>query len=270
MKRILLLLLAAAVVLATSAQRRVGLAYYDLGALCDTVPSLFYDDREWTPAGRLRWTAERYERALVRLASVVDSLSMPLVGLHGVETEQVALDLAVHSDGDYCVIHRTLNTFDGLDFALLYQADRLLPRRVVAGMGWMSVEGELDGRPVVVLLCRRARFLSDRIEEIRAESPEARLIVMGDTGTLRGERFGLRDALHGAERAGRGNRIRRNGWRMEDRILLDTAFRTVRGDVYARDRLFDPATGRPLPLFDRGRYAGGYAAKLPVFVYLFP
>lgn len=270
MKRMLLLLLLATVVRPLPAQRRAGLAYYDLGGVYDTVPALFYDDSEWTPAGRFRWTASRYEAAIGRIASVVDSLAMPLVGLHGVETERVALDLAARSCGDYCVVHRTLNTFDGLDFALFYQADRFVPGRVETGQGWMSVAGEMDDLPVVVLLCRQARSLADRVGELRERYPHARLIVMGDSGGFRGERYGLTDVLRGAERAGRGNRRRQNGWRMEDRIWADTAFRPVRADVYARDRLLDWETGRPVPLCNRERYVGGYAAKLPVFVYLFP
>lgn len=270
MKRGWIALLSMCVVWTASPQRRIGVAYYDLGGLYDTVPSLFYDDSAHTPAGPLHWTAGRYEAALRRVAAVVDSLAMPLVGLYGVETERVALDLAACSGGDYCVVHRTLNTVDGLDFALLYQADRLVPRRVETGYGWMSVEGSLDDMPVVLLLCRRARYLKDRIEEIRTECPGSRLIVLGDTGEFRGEGAGLRDLLRRAERAGRGNRSRRSGWRMEDRILADTAFRTVRADVYARAELFDSGTGRPLSLCGGERHAGDSAAKLPVFAYLFP
>ena len=99
---------------------------------------------------------------------------------------------------------------------------------------------------------------------------DARLIVMGGGGGYRGGRDGLQDPRRRAERAGRGNRHRRGGWLMEDRILVDSSMRVVRADVYARGRLLDPKSGRPLPCYDRERYTGGYAAKLPVFVYLFP
>ena len=238
-------LLAVCLAWTAAAQRRVGLAYYDLGALYDTVPSLFYDDGDYTPAGSRHWTAERYGATLSRLASVLDSLAMPLVGLYGVETERAALDLAARSGGDYCVVHRTLNSMDGLDFALLYQADRLEPRRVETGYGWMSVEGMLDDSAVVLLLCRHARFLADRVGELRTERPDARLIVMGGVGGYRGERDGLQDPLRWAERAGRGNRHRRGGWLMEDRILVDGSMRVVRADVYARGRLLDPKSTAP-------------------------
>lgn len=264
MRAIFILLLVT--VLPASAQRRVGAAYYDTGGLYDTIPSLFYDDGDYTPSGRLRWDTERYCAALDRLVSVVDSLAMPLVGLCGVENEQVALDAARRSRGDYCVIHRTLNTLDGQDLALLYQGDRFLPARVETGYGWLGVVGELDGSEVAVLLFRRARFLKETVEEWRERFPGARLLVMGAADAWRGERFGLRDALAPAERRGRGNVRMRGGWRMADRIWADTAWRVVRADVYARRRLFDEVSGEPLPL-----YEGAHAPrKLPVFVYLKP
>ncbi len=269
MKR-LLFILSVALAVHAAAQRRVGVAYYDLEGLYDTVPSLFYDDEAHTPTGALAWTAARYESAAARFASLIDSLAMPLAGLRGVETEQVALDLAARSEGNYCVVHRTSNSLDGLDFALLYQGDRFLPGRVETGSGWMSVEGELDGKPVVLLLCRRARFLEDRVAELREKRPGRRLIVLGDTGGFRGEAYGLRDVLRGIERSGRGNRSVRGFWRMEDRILADSAFRAAGADVYAREWLFDRDRGVPLPLYEKNRYRGGYARKLPVFVYLYP
>ena len=40
-------------------ERTVGIAFYDVDRLYDTLPALFYDDEEYTPRGRLRWTAER-------------------------------------------------------------------------------------------------------------------------------------------------------------------------------------------------------------------
>lgn len=253
-----------------AARRRVGIAYCDLGALYDTVPSPFYDDRAHTPEGAFGWTAARYESAAERIASLIDSLAMPLVGLYGVETERVALDLAARSCGEYCVLHRTLNSLNGLDFALLYQGDRFLPAETETGAGWMSVEGLLDDLPVVLLLCRRARFLEERVEELRERCPDRRLIILGDPGGFRGERYGLRDALLRAERAGRGTRLVRGGWEMEDRILVDSAFRVAGSDVYAREWLFDRKRGEPRPLGESERRTGGRRAKLPVFVYLLP
>lgn len=49
------------------------------------------------------------------------------------------------SDLPYSYVHRTLNTLDGMDFALLYYADRFFTERIETGYGYLCVEGTLDG-----------------------------------------------------------------------------------------------------------------------------
>ena len=149
MPRLLLLLalLAVAPHAATGQPRRTdaptGIAYYDVDRLYDTLPSPFYDDDERTPAGRLRWTAARYRRKVRAVAAVIDSMSMPLTALWGVENETVVRDLAAACEGDYVYLHRTLDAPDGLDFALLYHGDRFFPHYDEAGRRYLYVEGTL-------------------------------------------------------------------------------------------------------------------------------
>lgn len=52
---------------------------------------------------------------------------MPLVALWGVENEAVVRDIAAACKGDYSYLHRTLNSLDGMDFALLYYGDLFEP-----------------------------------------------------------------------------------------------------------------------------------------------
>lgn len=165
-------------------------------------------------------------------------------------------------------MHRTLNTLDGLDLALLYYGDLFVPDRIETGWGYLLVEGELAGRPVAIVLSRQSRFVPGLLEELRERRPGVPLLAMGRTETVAPARFGLRDALRRAERAGRGNVRSRSGWRMRDRILIDTALQVAGGDVYARRRLFDERTGSPLPTYRRTRYVGGAGYALPVFAYL--
>ena len=246
----------------------VGIAFYDVDRLYDTVPALFYDDSDYTPEGRLRWTAARYERKIRNTAAVIDSMALPIVALWGVENEQVVRDLAAACRGDYSYLHRTLNTLDGLDLALLYYGDLFVPGRIETGWGYLLVEGELAGRPVAIVLSRQSRFVPGLLEELRERQPGVPLLAMGRTETVAPARFGLRDALRRAERVGRGNVRSRSGWRMRDRILIDTALQVAGGDVYARRRLFDERTGSPLPTYRRTRYVGGAGYALPVFAYL--
>ena len=121
----------------------VGIAFYDVDRLYDTVPALFYDDSDYTPEGRLRWTAARYERKIRNTAAVIDSMALPIVALWGVENEQVVRDLAAACRGDYSYLHRTLNSLDGMDFALLYYGDLFYPVYDESGRGYLYVEGEL-------------------------------------------------------------------------------------------------------------------------------
>ena len=104
---------------AIHAQQRTGFAYYDLDRLYDTIPSLFYDDTDYTPEGRLRWSGERYRAKVERAGAVIGRMAMPLAGVYGVENEEVVKDLVRASDLPYSYVHRTLNTLDGMDFALL-------------------------------------------------------------------------------------------------------------------------------------------------------
>ena len=108
-------------------QRPIGIAFYDVDRIYDTVPALFYDDADYTPEGRLHWTAERYARKIRNTAAVIDSMALPLVALWGVENEQVVRDIAAACRGDYSYLHRTLNSLDGMDFALLYYASSNRP-----------------------------------------------------------------------------------------------------------------------------------------------
>ena len=110
-------------------QRPIGIAFYDVDRIYDTVPALFYDDADYTPEGRLHWTAERYARKIRNTAAVIDSMALPLVALWGVENEQVVRDIAAACRGDYSYLHRTLNSLDGMDFALLYYGDLFYPTR---------------------------------------------------------------------------------------------------------------------------------------------
>lgn len=141
-----------AVVPHAAAQRpqkpRTGFAFYDADRLYDTLPSPFYDDADFTPQGRLKWDTERYRSKIRRTAAVIDSMALPLVALYGVENERVVRDLAAACRGDYSYLHRTLNTLDGLDFALLYYGDRFFPHRTEPGDRTLYVEGTL-GRDTV-------------------------------------------------------------------------------------------------------------------------
>lgn len=268
------------------AQPHIGIAYYDLDHLYDTLPALFYNDEAHTPEGRLHWNTERYARKIRNTAAVIDSMALPIVALWGVENEEVARDIAAACEGDYSYLHRTLNSLDGMDFALLYFADVFDPLYDESGRRYLYIEGVVHypalpvrrarGRAirpartdtVGLALCSDTRTAEWLAGDLREDRPGVKLIVLGRSSSVDPAHIGLHDALERPAAVGRGNVRSRNGWKMRDRILADTALHIAGGDVYARRYLFDPQGVCPLATYEKETYKGGYSYALPVFIYL--
>lgn len=267
MKRIVLTAVVSLAVSAAAAQQKVGFVYYDVDRLYDTVPSPFYDDSAFTPSGRYGWNTERYRRKTEAVAATLDSMAMPVAVLFGVENEAVVRDIAECCSTDYSYIHRTINSPDGMDFALLYFGDLFFPERVRCDGRMLYLRGRILGRTTVLLLCRDRSEAETAVAEIRHAEPDAALIVMGRVDARVLERYGLADILAGEERAGRGTRFSDGAWRMTPRVCVDTALCASAG-IYARRRLFDSRGERPLPTFEGRRYAGGAGRELPVFFHV--
>lgn len=248
---------------AVAEQTPLAVAYYDVESLYDTIPSPHYNDRAYTPEGESRWTAERYEARVRRVASVVDSLGLPIVVLMGVESEAVVRDVVEQINGDYSYIHRTLDYYDGLDFALLYYGDRLFVERVDSGRTWLSVASEtLDGQSVDILLTRRGgamRGVSSPIEGREADFT----IVAGDLSRRDLSRLNLYDPFEQMERKGYGDTRSSRGWYFDSRIGTKTRGEAV---VYIRDWLLD-SSGAPLSAPRNGSGADGYSSHLPIILY---
>ncbi|MDE6070754.1 MAG: hypothetical protein K2F92_07845 [Alistipes sp.] len=263
------------------AAQKIGIAYCDVDHLYDTVPALFYDDSDYTPQGRLKWNSERYRRKIAQVAALADSLTLPIVALWGVENEAVVRDISAACRNDYSYLHRTLNSLDGMDFALLYFPDIFAPHYVEPGRRYLYVEGTLRrpagrGHPrnrvrvdtLGLLLCSETRMARWVAADLREERPGARLVALGRLPAEGLESCGLRDAHARQEHLGRGNIRSNGGWRMRDRAAVDTAWRIDRGEIYIRRFLLDAAAIQPLATYDRRRYRGGTSYALPVYVYL--
>ena len=263
MRRLLLLLLLATG--AAAAEAQTGFAYYDLDRLYDTIPSPFYNDTDYTPEGRYHWDTARYRRKIDAAAAVIDSLGLPLVALWGVENEAVVRDIAAACAGDYVYLHRTLNSLDGMDFALLYHGDRFRPLRSYPRRRTLCIEGVLQRDTVVLLLTADPQTAALQIESCQDDFPDRPVIAAGRLEKVDPARFGLVDRLAPAARKGYGSRRRTGGWQMRDRIFTSPALGIRPGQVYIRRFLLDPDSGEPLPTLDRQRYRGGPGPNLPVW-----
>ena len=165
-------------------------AYYDADRLYDTSESPFYNDTDYTPEGRYQWDSIRYNRKIELTAARIDSLRADVVALYGVENEQVVRDIAMHLKGDYTYLHRTLNTFDGMDFALLYFADRCEPLRAEAERSMLTIEALMGRDTAMIILGADPRFVRLKIKEVRAGSSRSRNMCAHRTGA------GARRHLH--------------------------------------------------------------------------
>lgn len=251
------------------AQQPIGIAYYDLDRLYDTIPALFYNDEAYTPDGKLGWNTERYARKINHTAAVVDSMHLPLIALYGVENEAVVRDIVTACREDYSYLHSTMNSLDGMDFALLYYGDLFYPSYTEQGRSYLYIEGTLCRDTIGLVLSHDTRYAEWAVRDLRSDRPHVKLLVLGRSSSFNAGKYGLNDATAQAARAGRGNvRYRSSGWRMRDRILADTAFRIAEGDVFARRYLFDDKGNYPLSTYTKHHYTGGYSFALPVFVYI--
>ncbi len=262
MWRLLHLLLALG--LTTALYGQAGFVYYDVDHLYDTLPSPFYNDDHYTPAGRYGWDGPRYRRKVADVAALIDSMAQPVVALYGVENEQVVRDIVTATRGDYTYLHRTLNSLDGMDFALLYYGDRLHPLHCHTARRTLCIEATLDRDSVLILLSADRATLGATLTELRERHPRHRRIVAGPLQGFDGTIYGLTDRMAQAVARGYGNRRRNHTWQMRDRILTEQHDATPAGEVYIRRFLVDSYTGEPVPTYSGNRYRGGRGRNLPI------
>lgn len=203
--------------------QRASIAFWNTENLFDTIPSLFHDDAEYTPAGARRWNTERYRTKIENLARVIDDMSADVVGLAEVENETVVRDLVMALKTDYNYIHLQSGDSRGIDLALLYKGDKFFPDRnpdpdsdsdpddptrsaarlVRSGTGreFLYVRGELLGEPIELIVChmasnlnsyayrfRNMQVLRATLESLLARNPDANIVVMGDMNAVPGEK----------------------------------------------------------------------------------
>lgn len=256
------LLLAVVVVVPLSAQRgRVAMAYYDVERLYDTIPSPHYDDRPYTPEGRMRWGSDRYNLKVERVAAVLDSMALPIVALFGVESLDVTRDIVSRSSGEYSFLHRNLDYYDGLDFALLYYGDLLTITDVQSNNHTLHICAELLGEPLLLILTRRP----DKLHTF--DRSVGQCVVMGSFTSSRLASLGLEDPFAALQRAGGGDRYGERGWYMGSRIgFYSENLDLVDSGVYITKWLLDSEKRAPYATFSKSGYLGGYSSSLPIFI----
>lgn len=198
-------------------QNTFRVAFYNVENLFDTFndPSNPRDD-EFTPQGRLNWTAERYDTKLDHLEEVIQALHYPAVlGLSEVENARVLQDLIQHnsiSGKNYGYVHYESPDYRGIDVALLYDSTILtitrtdiirfdIPKEITenyTGRDILMVEGSLKNGETLLFFVNHwpsrsggvektegrrlysAGRLRDRLNQEMANQPDRKVILMGD------------------------------------------------------------------------------------------
>ena len=247
------------------AQQSFGIAYYNVDGLYDTIPSPSNEDREYRSHGPKHWSAEKYLRKVRGVVQVIDSMAMPVVGLYGVESEQVVRDIVSTSNGDYAYLYEDPKAANGLDFALLYKADVFYPKLTTAWRGVLCVEAEVYGKPLTVVLTYCSIALGVLYEQLVRREAHKNLILLGEPSKRGFAVLGLHDEMCRAANSGRGNIFEGGRWQMRDRVASNMCG-VSQCDVFIRDWLLD-SNGAPLPTFRRNIYHGGNSRRLPIFIY---
>lgn len=256
--------------------------FWNVENLYDTIPSLFHDDADYTPGGRLRWDTGRYTAKLENLSRVLDEMSLDICGLAEVESEEAVRDLVKTLKTDYNYIHRTTGDGRGMDMVLLFKGDKFVPEQVrLVRSGspreFLYVRGELLGQRVdMVVVHLPSKFNSRNYRERVLQSlysfadslhrvdAAARLVIVGDFNGAPSDRI-LRRSFHTGRQlpdasrplfspfetlaaGGIGTYARNNRWELVDNIFLSSRFlgdppRYLRSEVFVRPYMLTGGDG---------------------------
>ena len=189
--------------------------FYNTENLFDTIKDPKTDDAEFTPTGKTQWTSERYHTKLEHISRVLAAIAekdAPIaIGLSEVENKKVSEDLAAEPSlrkYDLGVIEQDSPDPRGIDVALLYSKKLLtitgteflvvkLPDLDRGTRDILYVKGTVKGAEIHFFVnhwpsrrdgketsqARRyaaAKVLRNRVDQITAADPRARIIIMGD------------------------------------------------------------------------------------------
>lgn len=197
-----------------SDSRLYSVAFYNLENLFDTIHDAGKNDADFLPAGKYKWTAQKYEAKLKNMAQVLGELSREkvpqgpaVIGVSEVENARALTDLLKQpSISHYRFIHQEGPDRRGIDCALLYDPaqfevnhTKLVLSEPFQGdtihltRGFLIVDGNLAGErlfiivnhwpsrgaksPVRVHAARQVKALKD---SLMRQDKKLKLIVMGD------------------------------------------------------------------------------------------
>ncbi|WP_051203384.1 hypothetical protein [Hugenholtzia roseola] len=196
----------------TAAARPALIAFYNVENLFDVEDDPKINDDDFLPKGKQKWTKERYQTKLKKLAEAIAKMhpegkGAELLGVCEVENRRVLEDLIQTPPLDalnYGIIHQDSNDGRGIDVALLYKKEAFVPTQNALlpipnkkTRGVLQVAGKLWGEPMNLFVnhfpSRRegkeesegnrlqvAEVARKAIDALLMQNPDANIIVMGD------------------------------------------------------------------------------------------
>ncbi len=194
----------------------INILFYNVENLFDITDDPNINDEEFLPSGDRHWTKKRFEHKLNQLSKVILAscdYEMPdIVGFCEVENRYVLEKLTQETalyQFDYQIIHKESPDERGIDVALIYKKDQLIPIKynyipLVKSNGkidqtreilhatfqieqdtlhvffnhWPSrYNGQAGSEPLRILA---AQTLKSEVDKLITETPDAQIVIMGD------------------------------------------------------------------------------------------
>ena len=216
MKKQLILFVLAMVYLVSCQQdplkKKATIAFYNVENLFDTIDDPAINDEDFLPTAEKQWNTERYNKKLHDIAQVLGSINkeeLPeIIGVCEIENRRVLEDLIKAeplAEGNYQIVHIDSPDKRGIDVGLLYRKDEfqvLSQEALLVDPGFetrdiLHVYGKLDNDKVHLFVNHwpsrwggmeksepnrlvAAQTLKNKVDELLADDPEAKIIIMGD------------------------------------------------------------------------------------------
>lgn len=190
-------------------KRTVGaIAFYNVENLFDTVDDAEKKDEEYTPTGKNKWDAKKYESKQANIAKVLSKMAngADIIGLSEVENAFVLTELVARPElkkFNYQIVHKESPDIRGIDCALLYNPKRFkllnyetiaFPDAAYDTRDILQVQGIYYGDTLTVFVNHWpsryggkadkrnavAAHLREKVDEILDENPDAKIVIMGD------------------------------------------------------------------------------------------
>lgn len=310
------------------------IGFYNLENFYDTVDNTMVDDQEFLPTGPKNYNGKIYWDKVTKLATVIADIGKDItpdgpaiLGVAEVENDTVLNDLVHHElikNRNYQIVHYDSRDLRGVDVGLLYNPKyfKLLSSRKlfvaldengepIYTRDILYVRGIMDGDTINIFVnhwpSRRggeersaprraaaAKVVKTYIDSIQMETPNAKLLVMGDLNDdpispsvkkVLNAKGNMEDVKPGGlynpwvdmYKNGIGTLAYQDAWGLFDQIMLSfswldkaqTGYFFFNQHIHNKEYLVENIgkyKGYPMRTWDGNFYRGGYSDHFPTYL----